>query len=87
MAIQTEMFLQVGCRLYPVATFAQASRMFCTARDTFGKGAGETPSVLIVDGAGSVIGHVSYNGRVWSGADWTPNAAPLYQPEKEARHS
>jgi hypothetical protein len=80
MAIRTEMFLQVGCRLYPVATFAQASQMFCTARDTFGKGASETPSVLIVDGAGSVIGHVSYNGRVWSGADWTPNAMPLYQP-------
>jgi hypothetical protein len=30
------MFLQVGFCLYPVATFAQASQMFCTARDGAG---------------------------------------------------
>jgi hypothetical protein len=75
-----EMFLQVGCRLYPIATFAQASQMFCTARDAFGEGASTTPTPLIVDGAGSVIGHVSYNGRVWPGADWAAGATPLYQP-------
>jgi hypothetical protein len=74
------MFIQVGGRLYPVATLAQASQMFCTARDIAGQGASNTPTPLIVDGAGSVIGHVSYNGRVWSGADWTPSAMPLYQP-------
>jgi hypothetical protein len=36
------MFIQVGGRLYPVATFAQASRMFCTARDIAGQGASNT---------------------------------------------
>jgi hypothetical protein len=74
------MFMKVGGRLYPVATFAQASRRFCIVRNLAGQGAGNTPTPLIVDGAGSVIGHVSYNGRVWSGAEWTPNAMPLYQP-------
>jgi hypothetical protein len=73
------MFPQVGCRLYPVATFAQASQMFCAARDACGEGASTTPSPLIVDGAGSVIAHVSYNGRVWPGADWAVGATPLYQ--------
>jgi hypothetical protein len=48
-------FLQVGGRLYPVASFEQASKMFCTARDIPGQGASNT----IVNGAGSVVGRRS----------------------------
>jgi hypothetical protein len=72
------MFLQVGERRYQVASFEQASQMFCIARDKNGEGASKTPSPLIVDDAGAVIAHVSYNGRVWPGSEWAANAAPLY---------
>jgi hypothetical protein len=72
------MFLRVGYKTYEVASFAQASQMFCIARDKHGEGASNTPSPLIVDGAGLVIAHVSYNGRVWPGIAWTADATPLY---------
>ena len=72
------MVLQVGEHRYQVATFAQASRMFCIARDKNGEGASNTPSPKIVDEAGAVIAHVSYNGRVWAGATYVPDATPLY---------
>jgi hypothetical protein len=72
------MFIQVGARRYPIASFAQASQMFCAARDKAGEGASTVPSPLIVDDAGGVIGHVSYNGRVWPREAWTADAAPLY---------
>src|ERR1700736_5998415 len=74
------MFLHVGGKAYQVASFAQASQMFCIARDKNGEGASNTPSPLIVDDAGSVIAHVSYNGRIWAGAAaaWTSDARPLY---------
>lgn len=72
------MFLQVGAHRYQVATFEQASQMFCAARDKNGEGASKTPSPLIVDDAGSVIAHVSYNGRVWAGQSWAPDATPLF---------
>jgi hypothetical protein len=72
------MFLKVGRRRYPIATFAQASQMFCIARDKAGEGSSRTPSPLIVDDAGAVIGHVSYNGRVWPGPTWTADCTPLY---------
>jgi hypothetical protein len=72
------MFLHVGGKAYQVASYAQASQMFCIARDKNGEGASNTPSPLIVDDAGSVIAHISYNGRVWPGVAWTVDAIPLY---------
>jgi hypothetical protein len=72
------MFLRVGGKAYEVASFAQASQMFCIARDKSGEGASNTPSPLIVDDTGLVIAHVSYNGRVWPGGAWTVDAIPLY---------
>ena len=72
------MFLQVGGRHYQIATFEQASRMFCIARDKSGEGASTIPSPKIVDERGAVIAYVSYNGRVWPGAEYQPDATPLY---------
>lgn len=72
------MFLKVGRKLYQVATFAQASQMFCIARDANGEGASNTPTPLIVDETGSVIGHVSYNGRVWAGPSYVAGSQPLF---------
>jgi hypothetical protein len=72
------MFLRVGGKAYEVASFAQASQMFCIARDKHGEGSSNTPSSFIVDDAGSVVAHVSYNGRVWPGDAWTVGVVPLY---------
>lgn len=72
------MFLQVGSNAYEITSFEQASRMFCAARDKYGEGAARTPTPVIRDHAGSAIAHVSYNGRVWPGSVWTPDATPLY---------
>jgi hypothetical protein len=73
-------FLQIGRKRFQVDTFKQASERFCIARDKSGNGASRTPSPLIVDEHGSVIGYVSYNGRVWPGTpqNWQPGATPLY---------
>lgn len=72
------MFIQIRRKRYQVASFEAASVMFCAARDASGNGASKTPSPRIVDEAGNVIAHISYNGRVWAGADYVPDAAPLY---------
>ncbi|MBK3664792.1 hypothetical protein JJE66_26640 [Bradyrhizobium diazoefficiens] len=72
------MFLCINNTAYEVATFEHASRMFCAARDKFGEGASNTPAPFIVDHTGSVVAHVSYNGRVWPAAHWTESAKPLY---------
>lgn len=77
-AKRAKIFLCVGGNAYHVTSFAQASQMFCIARDTNGEGASNTPSPLIVDDAGSVVAHISYNGRVWPGNTWTVEAVPLY---------
>jgi hypothetical protein len=78
------MFLQIGRKRFQIASFEEASRMFCAARDKLGEGASRTPSPKIVDERGEVIGHVSYNGRVWAGETYVPDAAPLYDNRAEA---
>lgn len=72
------MFLEIGRKRFQVASFEQASNMFCIARDRMGEGASKTPSPMIVDERGNVIGHVSYNGRVWTGASYVAGARPLF---------
>jgi hypothetical protein len=72
------MFLQIGKRRYQVASFENASQMFCKARDASGYGASKIKSPLIVDENGVPIARVSYNGRVWAGAEYVPDAVPLY---------
>jgi hypothetical protein len=73
--------MRVGRKVYPVASLAEASRLFCAARDAHGEGASRTP-VPVIFRNGDAWGHVSYNGRVWShlpGA-WSPDDAPVYDP-------
>ena len=78
MTMTKTMFLEIGRRRFQIASFEEASRMFCTARDRMGEGASRSPSPKIVDERGDVIGHVSYNGRVWAGASYVAGATPLY---------
>jgi len=76
----TTLTLEIRKRRYPVASLADASAMFCAARDKAGTGASRTPTPLIYDGAGEQIAYISYNGRVWAGSprDWAPDRTPLY---------
>ena len=68
------MFIELGRKRFQIASFEEASRMFCLAREKMGEGASRTPSPPIVDERGEVIAHVSYNGRVWAGASCTTTA-------------
>lgn len=72
------MFLKVGKRLYQVASFQQASEMFCKARDASGHGASKVSSKQIVDESGVPFAYVSYNGRVWPGAEYQADAVAIY---------
>ena len=80
-ALAAPVFVQIGRRRYEAASLADASRMFCAARDKSGHGASRTPTPLLYDRDGRLIGHVSYNGRVWAGRpqDWQPGAKPLVE--------
>jgi hypothetical protein len=72
------LFIQIGRTRYQVQSLAQASAMYCAARDTHGEGASCTPEALIMTADGRKIGHISYNGRVWPPQDWQPGMTPLY---------
>ncbi len=79
MEISNIMFLQVGGRRYQIASYEQASKMICNARDTSGMGASEMGSKFdIFDEAGNGIAYVSYNGRVWPGIEYKAGAVALY---------
>lgn len=84
MTIAAPLTIHLGGRTYPVASLAEASRMFCAARDAAqfarrgGGGASRTPTPMLYEGD-RLVGYVSYNGRVWAGHphDWQPGMKPL----------
>lgn len=80
------MFLEIGRKRFQIASYEEACRMFCAARDKMGEGASHTPSPKIVDERGDVIAYVSYNGRVWAGATYVRDSVPLYD-NRNAPHS
>lgn len=73
-------------RFVPVANFAEASKRVRKFIDDGDLGAGCGSSLApftggnIVDDAGNVIAHVSYNGRVWPPTGWAPGVKPLHDP-------
>ena len=71
-------FLEIGRTRFQIASYEEASVMFCAVRDQMSEGASRTPSLKIVNERGEVIAHVSYNGRVWAGATYVPDAVSLY---------
>ena len=82
----TRLWIMVGTRRYPVASFEEASGKFRQVVEAAGTGAGETPTPLVVDDAGTVIGYVAYNGKVFPGRPeaWKPGQRPLYDPSGTA---
>jgi len=82
-----QLFVQMGERQYPVKSLAEASDKFARARDTYGEGASKTPTPIVVDGRGDVVGYIAYNGKVFPGRpqDWQEGVKPLFTPgEPEA---
>jgi hypothetical protein len=71
-------FVQVGNRRFQVKSLKEASELFCKARAAFGKGASETPIVLVVNSHGDTIGSISFNGRIWPPGEWHPGQEPIY---------
>lgn len=66
-------------KTYTAANFAEASALFSAARDKSGRGASTMPLPAIMQD-GVVIGHFSYNGRVWEkpSALFSNDSAPIY---------
>lgn len=76
-----ELYVHLGVgKRYPVSSYAEASAIFCAARDKFGEGASETPLPQISNARGEVVARISYNGRVWAGAEYFAGAELLFCP-------
>lgn len=76
------MFVHLGRKRIQVASLADASSGFVAMRDRAGFGASRTPTPLITDADGNVVGYVAYNGRVFprKPSEWKPGTVPLYDP-------
>ena len=72
--------IQIGRLIRPVSTMADAYALFLSRVGN--RGASTMPTGWLINDAGEKVGHVSYNGRVWSGKpqDWTMGKKPLYCP-------
>ena len=66
-------------KTYTAATYAEASALFSAARDKSGLGSSKMP-LPAIEQDGQIVGHFSYNGRIWSKPSslWQPGATPLY---------
>lgn len=67
--------------LVPVRFADDASRIFSSVRDAGGFGASDMKAGCgeLIDGAGEVIGQISYNGRIWKAAK--PVEVPCYHSQ------
>ncbi len=90
-AVQTETFVQIGNRRFPLTSYAEASAALRHMLDETGATfSGETgpkaPQPLIVDATGKRIGYISQNGKVWSGnpREWESSVL-LYSPYANAQ--
>ena len=66
-------------KTHSAKTLADASAVFSAARDKSGRGASTMPLPAIEQDA-YVVGHFSYNGRVWAQPSkaWKPGMTPIY---------
>lgn len=71
-----------------VTDLAEASAVYCAARDKSGAGQRIFPRGEIKAETGETVAYISYNGRVWRddpcARDWKPGATALYNPYAEA---
>lgn len=66
-------------KTHAAKTLADASAVFSTARDKSGRGASTMP-LPAIEQNGEVVGHFSYNGRIWAqpSKDWQPGMMPIF---------
>ncbi|MCB5201700.1 hypothetical protein LH464_04305 [Neorhizobium sp. T786] len=72
-------------KTHEAADMASASALFSSLRDKSGRGSSTMPlPEIMLEGA--VVGHFSYNGKVWENPsrDWTPVATPIFNPHQAA---
>ena len=74
MTIFTPAQVRIGRSKFPFTTAEAASATYRAIIDEQDLGASESPNCDLLDGQGSRIGYVSYNGKVWSG-DWVAGTA------------
>ncbi len=67
----------------PFQTLNQASAAYRAFIDKHGIGSSEAGVCVILNHAGAIVGHVSYNGRVWLGEEWKPGDVPVFDPQTE----
>lgn len=79
------MILRIGRRKLTVATYEEASKRFCEAREKAGFGASRMPNGLVFGDDGRQVAYVSYNGRVWPGSTYVSDATPLYDNRTSER--
>lgn len=74
------MILKIGNRAsFNVSSLEQASLLYGQYRDASLEGASTFPDGSILDGRRTVA-RVSYNGKVWPPARWSPDQGPLFNP-------
>lgn len=66
-------------KTYSGETLAEVSALFSAARDKSGRGSSSMPLPEIKQDS-DVVGHFSYNGRVWSepSKNWKPGSLPIF---------
>lgn len=77
--------IRIGRRKFPFTTAEAASAAYRAIIDEQDLGASESPNCDLLDGSGTRIGYVSYNGRVWSG-DWDAGTSVcVFSPYEKRR--
>jgi hypothetical protein len=70
--------LKIWRKAHSVSDLEKASKIF---RDAVGdRGASTMPNGLLYNDKGEQVAYISYNGKVWAGTEYDPNAVPLYVP-------
>lgn len=64
---------------FPIQTLNEASAKYRAFLDAQGLGSREAGRCFIYQ-SGKAVAHVSFNGRVWAGRAYKPNAVPIYDP-------
>ncbi len=58
-------YTTIRSRRYQAATLRELSEAYCKVRDESGEGGSTFRSVNVFAKGGKIVGHISYNGRVW----------------------
>ena len=63
--------------------YADASALFCEARDASGLGVSKLQGAALRKGM-HVVGWISYNGKIWPSREWKSGMVPLFDPYRDS---